>query len=286
MKNSLSFMQDGIDTARQILRIRRGDSPAIPRDELLRAYIKVQGRYLRSKYSGAKPETPIEILGYRFDFTDYHNFCFLFHEISLSQDYHFAADTDRPYILDCGSNIGSAILYFKKIYPRAVIDGFEPFDHAFQVLKRNIDVNCLQDVTVHKLALSDRKGSNRLYYDPSNPGSSVRSLHRESAENAASVAVETTILSSYIDRTVDFLKMDIEGSEITVMQELHDARKLPLIRKAAIEYHHHFEKNEDCLSRLLYLLEQNDFGYHVHGILGHPRWRDQVQAIMIYAYRK
>jgi FkbM family methyltransferase len=286
MKKSLSFIQDGIDMVRQVRRIRRGDSPGIPREELLRAYIKVQGKYLQGKYVGAKNEPPIEILGYRFDFTDYHNFWFLFHEIFLSQDYHFTTDKDRPYILDCGSNIGSSILYFKKIYPRAIIDGFEPFDRAFHVLKRNIDVNHLQDVTIHRLALSDRKGSNHLFYDPSNPGSSVRSLHRETAEDAASVVVETATLSSYIDRTVDFLKMDIEGSEIAVMQDLHNAQKLPLIRKAAIEYHHHFESDKDCLSHLLHILEQNNFGYHVHSILGHPHWRGQVQGIMIYAYRK
>jgi len=286
MKKSLSFMQDGIDMVRQIRRIRRGDSPGIPRDELLRAYIKVQCKYLQSKYLGGKQEPPAEILGYRFDFTDYHNFWFLFHEIFLSQDYHFTTDNDRPYILDCGSNIGSSILYFKKIFPRAIIEGFEPFDHAFHVLKRNVDVNHLQDVTVHKLALSARKGSDRLFYDPSNPGSSVRSLHRESAEDAASIAVETTTLSGYIKRTVDFLKMDIEGAEIAVMQELHDAQKLSLIQKAAIEYHHHIEKDKDCLSRLLHILEQNNFGYHMHSILGHPRWRGQIQGIMIYAYRK
>jgi FkbM family methyltransferase len=286
MKKSLSFIQDGIDVVRQVRRIQRGDSPGIPRDELLRAYLKVHGRYLQSKYFGAKQVPPVEILGYQFDFTDYYNFWFLFHEIFLSQDYHFTSEKDRPYILDCGSNIGSSILYFKKIFPRAVIEGFEPFDHAFQVLKRNIDVNHLQDVTVHPLALSDRKGSPRLFYDASNPGSSVRSLNQEYAKDAASVAVETTTLSSYIDRTVDFLKMDIEGSEIAVMQELHDAKKLPLIQKAAIEYHHHVAKDVDCLSHLLHILEQNHFGYHVHSILGHPRWRGQVQGIMIYAYRK
>jgi FkbM family methyltransferase len=286
MKKSLSFMQDGIDMVRQVRRIQRGDSPGIPRDELLRAYLKVQYKHLQSKYFGAKHEAPVEILGYRFDFTDYHNFWFLFHEIFLSQDYHFTSEKDRPYILDCGSNIGSSILYFKKIFPRAIIDGFEPFDHAFQVLKRNIDVNHLQDVTVHKLALSDRKGSSRLFYDPSNPGSSVRGLNQEYAEDAASVAVETTTLSGYINRTVDFLKMDIEGAEIAVMQELHDAKKLPLIQKAAIEYHHHVAKDVDCLSQLLHILEQNHFGYQVHGVLGHPRWRNQVQGIMIYAYRK
>ena len=243
MKKSLSFIQDGIDLVRQVQTDTRGDFPRIPRDELLRAYIKVQCKYLQGKYFGAKHEPPVEILDYRFDFTDYYNFWFLFHEIFLSQDYHFTADTDLPYILDCGSDIGSSILYFKKIFPRAIIDGFEPFDHAFRVLKRNIDVNHLQDVTVHQLALSDRKGSNRLFYDPSNPGSSVRSLYRESAEDAASVAVDTTTLSSYVNRSVDFLKMDIEGAEIAVMQELHDTNKLPLIRKAAIEYHHHIAKD-------------------------------------------
>jgi FkbM family methyltransferase len=285
-KTLLSLIRDGLDVLRQSIRIRRGDSPAIPRDELLRAYVRVESGYLQSKYFGTKQKPPVEILGYRFDFTDYQNFRFLFHEIFLSQDYHFITENEEPYILDCGSNIGSSILYFKKIFPRARIIGFEPFDHAFQVLKRNIDVNHLQDVTVHKLALSDRKGSNRLFYDPSNPGSSVRGLNPEYAEDAASVAVETTTLSGYIDRTVDFLKMDIEGSEIAVMQELHDAKKLPLIQKAAIEYHHHVAKDVDCLSQLLHILEQNHFGYQVHSVLGHPRWRGQVQGIMIYAYRK
>ena len=286
MKKGLSLIQDGMDMVRQILRIRRGDAPGIPRDELLRAYIKVHGKYLQSRYFGAKQEPPIEILGYRFDYTDYYNFWFLFHEIFLSQDYHFTSETGSPYILDCGSNIGSSILYFKKIFPQAIIDGFEPFDQAFHVLKRNIDANRLQDVTVHKLALSGCNEPRHLFYDPSNPGSSVRSLSPERFEDATSVAVETTTLSRYIDRTVDFLKMDIEGSEIDVMMELHDAKKLPLIRKAAIEYHHHFEKDRDCLSDLLHVLEMNHFGYHVHSILCHPRWRGQVQAIMIYAWRK
>lgn len=286
MKKGLSFVQDGIEMARQVRRIRRGDCPGIPREELLRAYVTVQGKYLQSKYFGKKQVRPVDILGYRFDFTDYYNFWFLFHEIFVNQDYHFTAEHDRPYIVDCGSNMGSSILYFKKIYPRAVIVGFEPFDHAFQVLRRNVDANDLQDVTIHKLALSDRKGLRRLFYDSSNPGSSVRSLCQEYAADAASITVETTTLSGHIDRTVDFLKMDIEGSEISVMQDLQEAQKLPLIQKAAIEYHHHVATDADGLSRLLYILEQNHFGYHVHVTLGHSRWTHQAQGILIYAYRK
>jgi FkbM family methyltransferase len=286
MKKSLMFIQDGIEMARQVRRIRKGDCPGIHKDELLRAYLLVQCEYFQGKYFGKKHTQPVEILGYRFDFTDYYNFWFLFHEIFLSQDYHFTADTDCPYIIDCGSNIGSAILYFKKIYPRAVIDGFEPFKDAYRVLRRNIDMNHLQDVTVHNLALSDRRGSNHLFFDPQNPGSSVRYLFPGSCKDKTSVVVETTTLSNYLDRKVDFLKMDIEGSEIAVMQELHDRNKLPLVQKAAIEYHHHMVHDVDCLSKILHILEQNNFGYHLHGILGHPRWKNRGQGIMIYAYRK
>ncbi len=80
--------------------------------------------------------------------------------------------------------------------------------------------------------------------------------------------------------------MYIDGSEIAVMKELHYSKKLPLVKKAAIEYHHHMVRDVDCMSNMLHILEQNSFGYHLHGILGHPRWKNQCQGIMIYAYRK
>jgi hypothetical protein len=149
-----------------------------------------------------------------------------------------------------------------------------------------VDSNDLYDVTLHKLAISDRRGTASLLFNASDPGSSIRSLCNRPIDHAESIKVETTTLSGYIDRTVDFLKMDIEGSELAVIRELQDANKLSLIRKAAIEYHHHIVRGRDDLPPLLQILEQNNFDYHLHVILQHPRWRQQVQGIMIYACRR
>ena len=41
---------------------------------------------------------------------------YMFNDIFLEACYFFRADTDRPLILDCGSNIGMSILFFKKLY--------------------------------------------------------------------------------------------------------------------------------------------------------------------------
>jgi FkbM family methyltransferase len=153
-------------------------------------------------------------------------------------------------------------------------------------LKLNIDVNHLSDVQVHKLALSDRSGESNLFHDRSQHGGLTMSVYRERIKDALSSAIETTTLSKYVDRTVDYLKMDIEGSKAAVLQELNHSKKLSLIQEMAIEYHHHIVKDVDCLSSLFHILEQNHFGYQVRSSLRHPQSRGQFQDIMIYAYKK
>jgi hypothetical protein len=139
---------------------------------------------------------------------------------------------------------------------------------------------------VHKLALSDRSGKSNLFHDRSQHGGLRTSIYPERIKDAVSSAIETTTLSKYVNRTVDYLKMDIEGSEAGVLKELNDANKLSLIREMAIEYHHHIVEDVDCLSSLFHILEQNNFGYQVHSSLCHPHSRGQFQDITIYAYRK
>src|SRR5690242_10249467 len=51
---------------------------------------------------------------------------YLYREVFAEREYWFATDSPRPVILDCGSNIGMAILFFKSLYPEAEIFAFEP----------------------------------------------------------------------------------------------------------------------------------------------------------------
>jgi hypothetical protein len=98
--------------------------------------------------------------------------------------------------------------------------------------------------------------------------------------------VNTTALSQHIDLTVDFLKMDIEGAEFSVLEELDQAGKLGLIKEMSIEYHHHIHDDSDTLSDLLSILERNNFGYLLRGSFGSPPRKGKFQDLMIYAYRK
>jgi FkbM family methyltransferase len=244
--------------------------------------------YLRIELGGRRPEAaPLQqrIAGFDVTFLSYRTLRKLFEEIFIDQDYCFVADSERPLIIDCGSNIGLSILYFKRLYPQARVIGFEPFIPAFEILSTNVAVNRLEDVRVYNLAVSRTQGRDVLHYDPADPGSLRMSLIADRLKGAP-MPVNTTTLSSYIDEPVDLLKLDIEGAETAVLQELHASGKLPLIKKLLIEYHHHIHPECDAVSGVLDLLECNQFGYLIRGSFPTPVKNGKYQDIMIHAYRK
>ncbi len=72
--------------------------------------------------------------------------------------------------------------------------------------------------------------------------------------------VITKKLSSYIDREIDFLKIDIEGEELKVLLEIQD--KLYLVKNMFIEYHHKITNNN--LNEIIKILENNSFEYFIN----------------------
>lgn len=225
------------------------------------------------------------IMGYQVKYLDYKLLNFLFKELFIENDYWFTAPKRTPFILDCGSNIGLSILYFKTLYPEARIVGFEPGDKTFLCLKENVKNNLLESVTVYNIALADKEGFTDLYYDPEDPGSLYMSTIPERfPKHRQRVAAST--LSKYIDQEIDFLKIDIEGAELSVLRELSSTGKLQFIDQMVIEYHHHIQAEWDYFSEILGLLETSGFGYQIESKLGRPLKPCQFQDILIYAYRK
>ena len=68
--------------------------------------------------------------------------------------------------------------------------------------------------------------------------------------------VNCTILSQYIAREVDFLKIDVEGVEKDIVEDLKSTGKLQLVKQMVVEYHHNISKDTDALSSFLRLLRQ------------------------------
>jgi FkbM family methyltransferase len=226
-----------------------------------------------------------DIAGYKVKFCSQATLAYLFTEIFVGQEYFFRSSEENPFIVDCGSNIGMSVLYFKLMYPGSHILAFEPDTEAFLCLETNVRQNELGSVITHKKALSRGEGQVDFYYDQDLRGClSMSTVPARMPRQKR--AVDAVRLSRFIDKDVDFLKIDVEGAEREVIEDLSSEGKLRYIKQMAIEFHHHIVADADDLSRILWILEDAGFGYQVQGDLGRPFKRRQFQDILIYAYRK
>jgi len=250
------------------------------RASLLKTYVST---FLLRRYDARARVA--DIIGYQVRFCTYGALSWLFKEIFLDQEYHFVSRKMSPFIIDCGSNIGMSLLYFKTLYPDAEILAFEPDEAAFSCLEANVKANKLRGVAIARKAISNKEGPIDFYYDADNPGSLGMSTRFERMPKQKCL-VEATVLSKYVDREVDFLKIDVEGVEQTILEELGQAGKLSHIYQMVIEYHHHIVRHEDALSRLLELLERSGFGYQVAATMRRPLQGQVFQDVLVYAYRK
>jgi FkbM family methyltransferase len=184
-------------------------------------------------------------------------------EIFNDECYRFVSTTDSPFIIDAGANIGIATLYFKKCYPKAKILCFEPDPNAFLMLQKNVFANQLQDVTLVNAALSNIEGKTDFFgqLDVKNPdirGNSIIAAWGMQRATSSSIKVNCVKLSSYINSTVDFLKLDIEGAEQQVLKEI--SGKIPLIKQMGIEVHQANQVNDlNSIATILNLLIENKF---------------------------
>jgi FkbM family methyltransferase len=155
-------------------------------------------------------------------------------------------------VIDGGAYIGIASLYFKSVYPEARITAFEPDPEVHATLEQNIRQNDLTDVETVCAALAAREGSASFNPDGADGGR----LTDEGRQT-----VETVKLSDYLTEPVDFLKLNIEGFELDVLQEAEPA--VGNVHELVLEYHG-WPGGEQRLGPILDLLDRNGFRYLVN----------------------
>lgn len=233
--------------------------------------------YLRLELKGLfNTNTPINetIFGFNITFHSYTNLAFLLREIFIDKDYYVTLNNNSPTIIDCGCNEGLSVLFFTKAYPNAKILGFEAHPKSFAVLSENIKRNNITNVTLINKAVYNKTGS-LIFSAANNLGSQV--LKNEKNEN--SITVQSTLLSTHISAPIDLLKMDIEGAESTVIEELAQHKKLNFIKNIIMEFHAFADKNYNNLAKTLRTLEENGFSYEIKKFDAHYR------IGLIYAYQ-
>lgn len=174
----------------------------------------------------------------------YRNDCELeviYDDIFTRNIYFFEADSAEPYIIDCGGHIGLAVLYFKSLYPRSRIVTFEPNPATFALLQKNIAQNNLRGVEAINMALTREGKRDAILYVGENflqAWDSTDTIEPDlwaDMDQYRAISVRSTRLSSYINGKVDFVKLDIEGAEGAVLDELNG--KLRTIAAITLEYH-------------------------------------------------
>jgi FkbM family methyltransferase len=163
---------------------------------------------------------------------------FLFAEILLHGAYAFDLPFYPRTIVDAGANIGMASLYFANTYPEARIIAIEPESSNFEVLVRNVR-SYPAIIPVHA-ALWNREGEISVSQpDPSTgaTGNWAFAVHDGSGTKVRAMTMQTLMNEMHL-RSIDLLKVDIEGAEKEVFEgcnwmdrvrclmiELHDRLK-------------------------------------------------------------
>lgn len=181
-----------------------------------------------------------------------------FQELLLHEDYYFETKEKNPRILDCGANFGLAVYYFNQLYPDCSIIAFEPEISMREMLKRNVERNRWENVTILPYALDDNM-EDKTFYVPKNSfmAGSLTTRRKDVEKDVESYKVQTRCLSEYLQEPVNYLKLDIEGVELEVLQE--SRHLLKNVEYIFCEYHTGANMPPDRLEKILRILDEENF---------------------------
>lgn len=169
----------------------------------------------------------------------------VFNQIIINNEYGVITDFFKKHkipltnIIDAGANIGLTSIFFKALFPKTRIIALEPSPSTFERMSKNFHKNNLDDITTLKKGLWG-------YSTFLSPDTSFRdgldwsfSLIESSDNRAGSIEVTsiTDILNQFDLEFIDFLKIDIEGGEVSVFSNESNLQWLKKVRVIALEIH-------------------------------------------------
>ncbi len=199
--------------------------------------VRCIAQLLVSKRTGCTISTfRISAFDYTVHFSDFSAFYFVFNEIFCKAIY--SKDFTSQLVIDGGANIGMYILWVRYFNKQCKIMAFEPSEITYELLLKNIEVNNITDCETQKIALSSIQGTTDFYTIHDEIQVLNSGLHLDQDLPYSMEIVKTDILSNYVgDRPIDFLKLDIEGSEYEVIEEMSSSGTLSHVKAMIVEVH-------------------------------------------------
>jgi len=172
----------------------------------------------------------------------------MINEIYIAKEYRRNLNKigKKPMIVDIGGNIGSFSVFISRLIKDARVFVFEPFPDNFKILKKNIEINHLQDrIEPFQLGVAKSKSKRKLFLGKL--GNATHSLFEKSEK---SIIIKTVSLQDILKeiKFCDFLKIDCEGAEYEIILNTNK-KVLDNIKIISMEYH----KNGDPIKIIKHL---------------------------------
>lgn len=146
----------------------------------------------------------------------------LIHFVAEENNYRFPEDMKDKTVIDVGANIGSAALLAAS--RGAKVYAVEPIKSNFEVLESSVKLNEFgKNVKLYNKGIGE-PGEAKMYTDDKRPDWSGLYADMNGLDPEKFEMVELITLKSIFDENkieyCDYLKMDAEGAEYTIIDEL------------------------------------------------------------------
>jgi FkbM family methyltransferase len=196
-----------------------------------------------------------------FDFKVYYSniytLFFMFNEIFCDSEY--PAFFNLETYVDLGANIGIPIFWYHFFNPKMRTYAFEPDEINFRLLEKNIKENHIENCFLFKKAVSNVNGKIKFYRILDNIQSLDSGLKLNQKLPHEVLQVESKKLSSLMRKIkhISLMKMDIEGGEYAVFEDLKKTNSLSQIEKIIFESHIFTSTEKKDLAKTLAWIEQS-----------------------------
>ncbi|MBV6640769.1 MAG: FkbM family methyltransferase [Cyclobacteriaceae bacterium] len=189
--------------------------------------------------------------GRKFQYADNMSFLWQFHDIFVKEVYKFQTNNAQPLIIDCGSNIGLSVLYFKKQYPNSRVIAFEADPDIFDTQIKNL--SHLEGVESHNEAVWTDDIGIKLFRNKAD-GAYI--------SDGGDIQVNSVRLRDFLKAYdhIDLLKLDVEGAEFDLIKDCKD--ELHRVEKLFVEIHT-FSGQQQHMAELLTTIESAGFRYFI-----------------------
>lgn len=168
-------------------------------------------------------------------------------EIIKRDDYQLSkfANLKDKVLIDIGANLGVATIIMAKLNPESIVYSFEPYQKAFDLLLKNIELNNLSNVKAFNLAVTNKSNKSLLlsiFNDMTGASSTYadedkfkKTYAKTSNQQVDCISFDDIIINNYIQE-IELLKIDCEGAEFDIIYDSEFIKK-GIVKNIVGEFH-------------------------------------------------